>query len=317
MQPLIDVVITYYNEIEYIKDSLSSVREQSDFAGIGQIIIVDDGSRDGDLLQKYLQSIECEKIKYIRQENTGLAGARNTGIAKCSAPYIAFLDADDIWDTDKIALERETLSKNPQIDLLYSNVTAFYGTWPASSTEKFRSLSYEGTGNLIRYYCFDAPIYPSTTIIRRSLLQELEGFDVYFRKGQDTELFFRIFHHGYVFHIDRYLSYRRLSSGSLGGDLEGKTDYLEKAAEKIEEAVPELRQYRKKRRGMISFTIAKEQLTKMGNTAKARRYLTETLKATPGNIEALILYGVTWLPFFSVQRYNAVKRMYKRMRGKY
>ena len=87
------VVIPVYNKAPYIARTLTSVLAQNfdDY----EIIVVDDGSTD-DSMQK-LRQVQSPKIRIIRQENQGVAVARNTGILAAQGEYIAFLDADDAW----------------------------------------------------------------------------------------------------------------------------------------------------------------------------------------------------------------------------
>lgn len=84
---MLDIVIPVYNGAEWLQDSIESALAQ----GIGNVIVVDDGSTDNSLeiTQRY-------PVKVISQVNKGLASARNTGIMNSKADYCLFLDADDI-----------------------------------------------------------------------------------------------------------------------------------------------------------------------------------------------------------------------------
>lgn len=93
-KPFFSVVIPLYNKENYIKETLQSVIQQSftDF----EVIVVNDGSTDRSVL--VTQEINDPRLKIIEQENGGVSKARNTGIQNASADYIAFLDADDLWE---------------------------------------------------------------------------------------------------------------------------------------------------------------------------------------------------------------------------
>jgi glycosyltransferase involved in cell wall biosynthesis len=90
----ISVVIALYNKAPYIIRAVTSVINQ-EFPP-AEIIVVDDGSTDGGA-KILLRTISDDRLKVITQANMGECAARNSGIAKASAPFIAFLDADDEW----------------------------------------------------------------------------------------------------------------------------------------------------------------------------------------------------------------------------
>jgi glycosyltransferase involved in cell wall biosynthesis len=90
--PLVSVIIPAYNAGAYINETIDSVLTQT-YPHV-EIIVVDDGSTDDTVerLKKYGAG-----IKYIYQANAGVGPDRNTGFDASSGDYIAFLDADDIW----------------------------------------------------------------------------------------------------------------------------------------------------------------------------------------------------------------------------
>ncbi|HBA66860.1 MAG TPA: hypothetical protein DCZ48_11915, partial [Methylococcaceae bacterium] len=93
----ISVVIPAYNSAEFIADAVNSILKQT--RPITEIIIVDDGSTDN--TQQIVEALPGP-ITYIKQPNQGPSAARNTGIKTANSEWIAFLDADDQWTTDKI-----------------------------------------------------------------------------------------------------------------------------------------------------------------------------------------------------------------------
>lgn len=94
-QPLFSVVIPAYNRAHCIDRALESVLEQTEQCF--EIIVVDDGSKDG---TEHLMRELCQKetrLRYIKQTNGGASKARNTGIKAAKGKYIAFLDSDDVF----------------------------------------------------------------------------------------------------------------------------------------------------------------------------------------------------------------------------
>ena len=89
----IDIVIPLYNKASVVTRAVESIRKQT-FAD-WRLIVIDDGSTDGS--GDIVRGIDDERIEVFRQENAGPGAARNAGIARATADYIAFLDADDEW----------------------------------------------------------------------------------------------------------------------------------------------------------------------------------------------------------------------------
>ena len=92
---LISVIVPVYNVEDYLKEAIESVMKQS-YKNI-EIILIDDGSKDnsGIICDEYAK--KDDRIKVIHQENKGLSGARNTGLANANGEYIMFLDSDDLF----------------------------------------------------------------------------------------------------------------------------------------------------------------------------------------------------------------------------
>ena len=95
--PRVDVIIPVYNSVETVAESVESALGQTftDF----EVIVVDDGSTDAsaEVLSRY-----GARIKVLAQPNRGLSAARNAGVRLGTAEYVAFLDADDIWEPEML-----------------------------------------------------------------------------------------------------------------------------------------------------------------------------------------------------------------------
>src|SRR5690606_9418837 len=102
----VSVVIPVFNAASYLLETLASVQAQT-YPAI-EVIAVDDGSVDEslDMLESFPGS-----IKIIRQQNSGPAAARNRGAQEASGRWIAFLDADDVWESDKIERQLAACSR--------------------------------------------------------------------------------------------------------------------------------------------------------------------------------------------------------------
>jgi glycosyltransferase involved in cell wall biosynthesis len=113
---LVSVVIPVYNVEKYIHATVKSVLEQT-YKNF-ELFIIDDGSADRSI--EICKQFKNPKIKIIHQKNQGVAAARNTGIRHASGDYIAFLDADDIWLSDKLEKHVEHLENCPNVGVSFS-----------------------------------------------------------------------------------------------------------------------------------------------------------------------------------------------------
>ncbi|CEP50983.1 capsular polysaccharide biosynthsis protein [[Clostridium] sordellii] len=118
----VSIVVPVYNVEKYLKESLDSAVKQS-LKEI-EIIAINDGSTDNsaEILEEY--EIKYSNFKVINQENKGLSGARNTGIAECKGEYIYFLDSDDYIDLNAMKYCYDEAKKN-NLDILTFDAETF------------------------------------------------------------------------------------------------------------------------------------------------------------------------------------------------
>jgi hypothetical protein len=149
--PLVSAIIPAYNAAQFIGKSIESALAQSHH--LLEIIVVDDGSQDETAVVA-----EGYPITVIRQTNGGPASARNAGAEAASGEWLAFLDHDDSWFSNKT--ECQLACVGPGVDAIFSEKSP--GTGEVTFTEMFeRNLG----GN------------PSSTIIRAQTLRDLGMFD--------------------------------------------------------------------------------------------------------------------------------------------
>jgi glycosyltransferase involved in cell wall biosynthesis len=108
---LVSVVIPAYNAAPYIKETLDSILQQSH--SFIEIIIVDDGSTDE--TAKEIKQLKDERIQYFYKQNEGVSKARNDGFKQINGKYVVFFDADDIMESDFIAVRLQCMEENPSI----------------------------------------------------------------------------------------------------------------------------------------------------------------------------------------------------------
>ena len=111
-----------YNAAEFIQDSIDSVLGQTFFNW--ELIIINDGSTDNtsEIIQKNIDA--DNRIISFSQENGKQGKARNLGIKYAKGEYLAFLDADDVWMPDKLAMQLNQI-KEKKVDLVFSDSYMF------------------------------------------------------------------------------------------------------------------------------------------------------------------------------------------------
>jgi glycosyltransferase involved in cell wall biosynthesis len=311
----VSVIITCYNEQEYISDAIESVFNQTAFDAIKEIGVVDDGSSDDSkaVIRPYADS--CPKLRYIYQENKGLAVARNTGIRNTTGAYIALLDGDDMWLEQKLEKQLAFLDGNPEVGLLYTDFYVFNGEQRRVYARHF-DRGDEDT--LERLFLKGGPIIPSTTIITRSCLQQVGLFDPVLRRGQDRDMWLRIAHDWPIHHMGAPLIRKRNREDSLGADAEKKSAHLFQITEKIAQRYPELRPYKRRRVAMIYARLAR----RMALEGRRKKAVRAALKAIRRDISSLEGYLGAMLAVLPLQQSHlqkivsllqGVKRGYKKV----
>ena len=117
MDPLVSILIPAYNAERWLADSLRSAIQQTWVRK--EIIVVDDGSRDGTL--EVARTFAAPNVKVVTQKNQGAAGARNTALSHSQGDHIQWLDADDLLAPDKVARQMSAIQDDPDAGTLLSS----------------------------------------------------------------------------------------------------------------------------------------------------------------------------------------------------
>ncbi|MGH9548835.1 MAG: glycosyltransferase family 2 protein [Terriglobales bacterium] len=176
---LISVIIPAFNAERFLADAISSVVRQTPAARI-ELIVVDDGSTDGtaSVVESVRNTIRRKDltVAYHHQEHGGAGQARNTALLCCTGTFIAFLDADDLWEENKLLLQMEVLNNDESIQAVFGHVTEFVTGTPAGHRSPVQL----------------APAYlPGTMLARREVFDQVGLFETGLAVGEFVDWYSR------------------------------------------------------------------------------------------------------------------------------
>tara|TARA_B100001769_G_scaffold67478_1_gene50229 strand:- start:247 stop:1083 length:837 start_codon:yes stop_codon:yes gene_type:complete len=179
----ISVIIPTYNRKHTLQRAIDSVLAQT-FKPY-EIIIVDDGSKDGTkewLLQNY------PSVQYIHQPNNGVSSARNKGIQISQGSWIALLDSDDEWMPEKLEYQSRFIELNRDSSFCHTNEI-----WIRNGVRVNQMKKHKKYGGDIFKHCLDiCRISPSSSIIKKDVFEEVGAFDESLTVCEDYDLWLRV-----------------------------------------------------------------------------------------------------------------------------
>lgn len=197
--PLVSIVLCTYNRADLLPRAIDSVQRQT--YEHWQLVIVDDGSTDGTarIVDRFMT--KEPRIVAVRQQNRGLALARNVGIAVAEGDFVAFLDSDDELKPDHLAVRVKYMRAHPKVDMVYGGVIA------VGPKDRLYVPDLERPGRTIHVNrCYVG----GTFFARKRLLNSLGGFRR-IAYGEDLDLMHRamrratvhkVTHRSYIYHCE-------------------------------------------------------------------------------------------------------------------
>jgi len=186
--PFVSVIIPTYNRAHLIVEAIESVLAQT-YRNL-EVIVVDDGSTDKtpEVLEHYTGL--DRRVRLVRQDNRGVAAARNRGLAHTTGELIAFCDSDDLWLPHKLERQVAFLQEHAEVTLVYSDVMSvqdqivevpsYFAERPPHAGRVFHAL-------------LEMNFIPtSSVVVRKRCLDEVGGFDGRFSPSEDYELWLRV-----------------------------------------------------------------------------------------------------------------------------
>jgi glycosyltransferase involved in cell wall biosynthesis len=192
--PRVSVIVPTYNRRHLIGRALDSIFRQSyrDF----EILVVDDGSTDD--TRSVVEALGG--VRYLAQENGGPARARNFGIQHAQGELIAFLDSDDLWLTDFLETQVRVLDDHPEAALASARFSV--GGREARFFSRSQTLI---AGDLYPRLYRESFMRTPCTVVRRSCLDTVGGFNEAYRWSEDQDLWLRIARRYPVAYVNRTL----------------------------------------------------------------------------------------------------------------
>lgn len=266
-RPLVSVVIPAHNAEGTVAEAVSSVLAQT-YRPI-EVVVVDDGSTDGtwEVLAGF-----GSLIRAVRQPNRGIAAARNVSIRASSADLIALMDADDVCEPDRIAVQVACLRAFPDLVLCCSEFSAFTseGALSARHGAEYYARLRPDQGGLEARFPHSAPlsldgleaaglpptvrwgqvyedlalgnfVHPPTVLFRRSVLETAGWFDESIAIMCEWDWLVRVARVGPIGHIDRPLLRYRITPGQVSFSAGAPLDSVH-VAERILARDPGLRE---------------------------------------------------------------------------
>lgn len=182
--PIVSILTPTYNHGKYLEECISSVLNQS--FEHWEMLILDDGSTDDTPVIAERYAAQDSRIHYYRQENVGifrLSETYNKGLHLASGEFIAILEGDDYWVSEKLQLQMEYLQLHPECILSWgqaysvsSDRQSIYGLNPEINTDLIPLFNNTPTGNILNIFFFRNCIPALTLMIRKNALLSINGF---------------------------------------------------------------------------------------------------------------------------------------------
>jgi glycosyltransferase involved in cell wall biosynthesis len=285
--PAVSILIPSYNRAELLRVAISSVMKQSfpDF----ELIVVDDGSTDQ--TKEVVESFGVQNLSYVELEHCGnLSVLRNTGIRHAKGSLLAFLDSDDLWRQDKLAVQMQLLEANLDAGFAISG----YNVFSSSGVERTKLYGQEG-GASVRSIFDDLirgriTLCSSSILIRRELLVKAGDLNEALRTG-DYEFYTRLAWHAKAAIVHAPLVSVRKHEGNSSRELD---------AEGLQEAIAAVARFYGL--GVISREIRTDRLLKYryelsqilfrrGDVVGARREVLACIRLSPARMKLWRAYA--------------------------
>ena len=291
--PAVSVVIPAYNAERFIGEAVNSVLEQTyrDF----EVIVVDDGSTD-----KTAEVVKtCEEVRYLYKENGGTASARNRGVEASRGHYVAFLDADNLWEPEKLEVQIALFERQPSLVWSYTD-SLLVDEEKEQPVYRKSQLVGHPEGDVLERLIHGNFMPPSTVVVARDVLKEMGGFDEsnLHRISEGWELWTRIAGQYPVGYVHRPLTktrqhaYRKTDTMDLKHAYRSRKAIVEKAVRRDQDR---LGGRRRSALASLCLNTGRRYLDREERAA-ARRFFWQALRYRPVYLAAWMYLGASFIP---------------------
>lgn len=291
------VVLPTYRRPDLLERAIASVCVQT--RGDWELLVVDDnglGTPDQVETEQLMRRYAGEpRITYVSHDrNRGACAARNTGIRRSQAEFVAFLDDDDVWFPSKLERQLDRFEAvGPDVALVYGGVVMVDAAgrrtrFPAdgAARERRNLLMRNGIGTT------------SVVMCRRAALLEVGGFDERLPSMQDFDLYVRLAQrHAFTWVDDDLLEYHRHESGNIGRDYDAAARanalFYDKHRPLFEDD-PVVHHYRLRSYGL--------EVMRAGRMGDARRLLWRAWRVRPAALGTLLVAATLNRPLLTAYR---------------
>lgn len=309
-EPAFSVVIPCHDGLPDVLDAVQSVLAQTRPAN--EILLVDDHSADGGA-----EAVEARfpgRVRFVRGRFGSAGAARNAGWRAATCPWIAFLDADDLWLPEKLEVAARTLVAAPHADWFFSDgaFRTLDGQLHASWLALYADLVEPYCGSPVEQLLEVNFVLTSSTVVRRAALEELRGFDESLSHAEDVDLWLRLSRRGLATASRRALVRYQHREGGLTRQtvrrLEGGATLFGRMGADPTLASP-LRRLARRRASLYHYKLALTALRE-GRGAEARASFLASWMFPERVLPALLGYLAACLPagvFRALRRQRAAK----------
>ncbi|MBW4651841.1 MAG: glycosyltransferase [Kaiparowitsia implicata GSE-PSE-MK54-09C] len=273
--PKVSVIIPAYNAMRYLPATVDSVLNQTfkDF----EMLIIDDGSSDE--IRQWTSYLLDPRAQLISQQNQGLPGARNTGIMHAKGEYIAFLDADDLWEPTKLEKQVCRFEQYPDVGLVH----AWMEFIDENGKPTGRIMRSDANGNAWKLLAERNVIACPSVMVRKSCFDITGMFDRSLRSVEDWDMWIRIAAKFPIALIAEPLAYYRQTPGSMSKNCAVMEQSFYAVIEKTFQDVPEELRYLKDRSiGYANLCLAWKALQcQESDFYQSAQYRAKAVKAYP------------------------------------
>ena len=310
----ISVLITCHNEDKYIETCIRSVLDQTIFNLIEEIIVINDSSTDNSFKILKNLSNECHRLKIIQADFGSLSKARNLGIKLSKGKYIAILDGDDFWSKTKLENQLEKIKDIAEdYGLLYTNYIDFDDNKLDEGKKiSVRSFNKISNNQLIKYFCKDGPIVPSTIFIKSDVVKNIGKFDKNLKYYEDTDFYLRLLEKYKIFHLQDYSCYKRRHPNQITNKLYELIPFGDQVIHKSALRNKNLNKFKKIRYARNRNKAALQAITIYNYKFIALKLIIQSIKFNPSNLLAWMILILLLFPrtliFFKIKKIKKFKK---------